>query len=385
MPNMENNMAGNSRTGSDLSWDAMEGLIEAPPPPPEWSISGLLRYVRLIAPGLLTAVVVGLAAAWIADHYGGPVMLFALLLGMGFHFLSEDNRCQPGIDLTARGVLRLGVGLLGLRVTFDQIAGLGLNNFTIIVCAVIATILFSVIMARVLGLEREQGVLSGGAVSICGASAALAIASVLPQSQRLEQNTIVTVIGVTTLSTIAMVLYPAFVTQLGMDHVTAGIFLGGTIHDVAQVVGAGYIVSELTGDTSTIVKLLRVAMLVPVVLCLSLIFVRDATGLSASQTARAIEKKRRKLPNIPWFLWLFLGLVTLNSFQIMPPEIMAAGSTVSRWCLLAAIAALGVKTSFAKLAAVGWRPVLILVLNTLFLAGMVGLGLYFDGQAAAAG
>ena len=108
-------MAGNSRTGSDLSWDAMEGLIDAPPPPPEWSFSGLLRYVRQLAPGLLIAIVVGLAAAWIADHYGGPVMLFALLLGMGFHFLSEDERCRPGIDLTARGVLRLGVGLLGLR------------------------------------------------------------------------------------------------------------------------------------------------------------------------------------------------------------------------------------------------------------------------------
>ena len=324
-------MAGNSRTGSDLSWDAMEGLIDAPPPPPEWSFSGLLRYVRQLAPGLLIAIVVGLAAAWIADHYGGPVMLFALLLGMGFHFLSEDERCRPGIDLTARGVLRLGVGLLGLRVTFDQIAGLGLSNFAIVVCAVIATILFSIMSARLLGLEREQGVLTGGAVAICGASAALAIASVMPQSRRLEQNTIVTVIGVTTLSTVAMVLYPAFVTQLGMDNVTAGIFLGGTIHDVAQVVGAGYIISELTGDTSTIVKLLRVAMLVPVVLCLSLIFVQAATASSAAQNNATGRKMRRKIPNIPWFLWLFLGLVTLNSFEVMPSEVTQAGSAVSRW------------------------------------------------------
>lgn len=372
-------MAGNARTGSDLSLDAMEGLIDGPPPPPEWSLAGMLQYVRQFVPGLLVAIVVGLAAAWIADHYGGPVMLFALLLGMGFHFLSQDKRCLPGIDLTARGVLRLGVGLLGLRVTFDQIAGLGLNNFVIVVCAVIATILFSVVVARLLGLEREQGVLTGGAVAICGASAALAIASVLPQSQRLEQNLIVTVIGVTTLSTIAMVLYPAFVTQIGMDDVTAGIFLGGTIHDVAQVVGAGYIISELTGDTSTIVKLLRVAMLVPVVLCLSVIFVRAATSFSTAQDGSDKGKKvRRSLPNIPWFLWLFLGLVTMNSFQILPPEITGAGTTVSRWCLLAAIAALGVKTSFQKLASVGWRPVLNLLFNTLFLAGFVGLGLYLD-------
>ncbi|HBA41425.1 MAG TPA: hypothetical protein DCZ07_00470 [Alphaproteobacteria bacterium] len=84
------------------------------------------------------------------------------------------------------------------------------------------------------------------------------------------------------------------------------------------------------------------------------------------------------MPNIPWFLWLFLGLVTLNSFEVMPSEVTQAGSAVSRWCLLAAIAALGVKTSFAKLTEVGWRPVLILLLNTLFLAGVVGLGIYLD-------
>ncbi|HBC54087.1 MAG TPA: putative sulfate exporter family transporter, partial [Alphaproteobacteria bacterium] len=99
---------------------------------------------------------------------------------------------------------------------------------------------------------------------------------------------------------------------------------------------------------------------------------------SAAQNNATGRKMRRKIPNIPWFLWLFLGLVTLNSFEVMPSEVTQAGSAVSRWCLLAAIAALGIKTSFAKLAEVGWRPVLILLLNTLFLAGVVGLGLYLD-------
>ena len=116
------------------------------------------------------------------------------------------------------------------------------------------------------------GILTGGAVAICGASAALAISSILPKSGSRERDTIFTVIAVTTFSTIAMIVYPVIVTFIGLDDRAAGVFLGGTIHDVAQVVGAGYSISEEVGDLSTIIKLFRVSMLVPVVLLLTLMF-----------------------------------------------------------------------------------------------------------------
>src|SRR5439155_1619007 len=120
-------------------------------------------------------------------------------------------------------------------------------------------------VARILGLSRAFGALSGGSVGICGASAALAIASVLPKTRESERDVILAVVVVTGLSTIAMILYPMLVTAIGLDHLRAGLFLGGTIHDVAQVVGAGYMISQKTGDVATYVKLLRVAMLLPVV------------------------------------------------------------------------------------------------------------------------
>ncbi len=354
------------REKADLSWDAMEGVLYAPPPPPPGlSLPAISAYVRAAAPGVSIAVVVGLAAAWIADHYGGPVMLFALLLGMSFHFLADEKRSVPGIDLAARGVLRLGVGLLGVRITVDQVSSLGFANLTLVVLAVGTTILFSLLAARVLKLEQEEGILSGGAVAICGVAAALAIASALPISRHLERNTIVTVIGVATLSTVAMIFYPALVAQAGLSNVTAGLFLGGTIHDVAQVVGAGYMISDETGEVSTIVKLLRVAMLVPVVLCLSIIF-------------RKQNKSEGKIaiPRLPWFLVLFVVLVLVNSFGLLPQLAVEAGSTASRWCLLAAIAALGIKTSLKTLTEVGWRPVMLLGANTAFLAAFISAGLY---------
>jgi Conserved hypothetical protein 698 len=132
--------------------------------------------------------------------------------------------------------------------------------------------------AQRLGLSRSFGVLSGGAVSICGASAALAIASVLPRTRESERDTILTVVTVTVLSTIAMIVYPLFVMAIGLDYVHAGIFLGGTIHDVAQVVGAGYSISSLTGDVATYVKLLRVTMLLPVVFSIAFVVSRGAKG-----------------------------------------------------------------------------------------------------------
>ena len=218
-----------------------------------------------LSPGLVISAIVAVAAMFLANHYGAPVMLFALLLGMGVNFLSEEGRCKPGIEFTARHVLRWGVALLGLKITAAQIQAMGWQPVAMVMVAVAATIAFGIVMARVMGFKTFFGLLTGGAVGICGASAALAISAAFPQHPQRERATLFTVIGVTTLSTLAMVLYPVVVRLLGLGPIDAGFFLGGTIHDVAQVVGAGYSIGSDTGDAATVVKLMRVAMLVPVI------------------------------------------------------------------------------------------------------------------------
>ncbi|MET1537319.1 putative sulfate exporter family transporter, partial [Burkholderia sola] len=127
--------------------------------------------------------VIALAATFVSTLHGGPRLLFALFFGVAFHFLSQDARARPGIEFCARGVLRLGVGLLGARITATQIAGLGWTTALIVIAAVVTTLLCGTLLGRRLGLTRSQGVLSGGAVAICGASAALAISSVLPRDK----------------------------------------------------------------------------------------------------------------------------------------------------------------------------------------------------------
>lgn len=309
-------------------------------------------------PGLLAAATVALAASFLSEHYGGPVMLYALLLGMAFNFLSQEGACGDGIATASKLVLRIGVALLGMRITFGQIAQLGAGVPVLMVGAVTATILGGVVLGRLLGQGRAFSVLTGAAVAICGASAALAVAAMLPRDARSERDTIFTVIGVTALSTLAMVIYPMVCGWLGLGDVAAGIFLGGTIHDVAQVVGAGYSISPLAGDTATFVKLFRVALLLPAVL---------AVGLAFGRRSGVGDRP----PVLPPFLVVFAVLVAANSTGLAPAAVAEVAATVSRWCLVTAIAALGMKTSLKAMAELGLRPILLLVGETVLMAALV--------------
>jgi uncharacterized membrane protein YadS len=173
--------------------------------------------VSVIGPGLLVSVIVAVAAQFLSDHYGAPAMLMALLLGLAFHFLTEEGQCVPGIEFSAKFVLRFGVALLGARISVELLLGLGPELIALIVLAVILTILFGLIGARLLGRGWRLALLTGGSVAICGVSAAMAIAAILPKNEHSERNLIFTVLGVTMLSTIAMIGYPILIESLVFD------------------------------------------------------------------------------------------------------------------------------------------------------------------------
>ena len=314
--------------------------------------------LREAAPGLLLSATIALAVRFVSDELGGPAMLYALLFGMAFNFLTEDERFASGIRFASRNILRIGVALLGLRITTTEVMDLGWPVVGLVIGSVVATILAGGLIGRAFGLKGDHSILSAGAVGICGASAALAISSVLPTHKHHERNTIMTVAGVTALSTVAMVFYPVFAKYVDYDNATAGVFLGATIHDVAQVVGAGYIISDQSGEISTLVKLIRVACLVPVVIAISLV------------TRRSRADAPDKRPLLPWFLVAFVILVIVNSVGWVPGPAHDFLTPVSSWCLLTAVAALGVKTSLKTLTDVGMAPVGVMVLQTLLLAAV---------------
>ena len=330
----------------------------------------LPEFASGVGPGLLVSLVVAVAAQFLSEHYGAPAMLMALLLGIAFHFLAEEGRCVQGIEFTARSVLRIGVALLGARISLELLIGLGPELIALVVLGVIFTIFFGFAGSRLLGRGWRFALLTGGSVAICGASAAMAIAAVLPKNEHSERNLIFTVLSVTILSTLAMIAYPIITQLLDLDDIETGVFLGGTIHDVAQVVGAGFSVSEETGETATLVKLIRVTMLAPVVLVFSLI-------IRAMGQAGAGEEKGKRPPLVPGFVLAFLALAGVNSFGVIPEFVGTALGDLSRWMLLIAIAAVGMKTSLRRMLDVGGQAIVLIVAETVFIAAFILIGIHY--------
>ena len=320
----------------------------------------LSQRTRELMPGFIVSVVVAAAACFLSEHYGAPVMLFALLLGMALNFLAADSKCKAGIEFTARTVLRVGIALLGMRITLGQITALGWQPVALVITLVVVTISVSVIAAKMLGFQKLFGMLTGGATAICGASAALALSAAFPNHPQKEKATLFTVIGVSALSTLAMIVYPMIARWLELSPQLAGVFLGATIHDVAQVVGAGYSMSTETGDTATVVKLMRVAMLLPVIVCAAMI-----------TRIQGADSGGERPPLLPWFAVGFLILACINSTGWVPPVVQGGVNEMSRWALIIAISALGMKTQIKELASVGIKPILLMIGESIFLVVLV--------------
>lgn len=316
-------------------------------------MKSFIQQSRQYVPGMIFCLLVVMASVYITEHYGGPALLMALLFGMAFHSLSKYPEYKPGIDFSASTLLRLGVALLGLRISLDQITALGFMPVTAVALSLPLTILFSLLMGKILKLNTFQQVVSGAAVAICGVSAALAVAAILPNKDKNAKNLLAIVVGITGFSTLAMISYPTLSNLLGLTTEQAGVFLGSSIHDVAQVAGAGYLLGDATGDLATYTKMLRVAMLVPVVMLLSLIFNNGGNTQS----------------RLPWFLIVFVALAAINSTGVVPELITTAATNASKLCLMLALAAMGVRTNLVELAEVGIRPFTLLLLNSIFVAG----------------
>ena len=316
---------------------------------------------NLLFPGLIVVGTIAAAAGFLSIHYKAPVMLFALLIGIAFNFLAIDERCAPGIEFSSKKILRFGVALLGFRVTLDQILGLGTNVLLLVPILVVSSIAISWLIAKLMGRKYLFALLTACAVSICGAAAALAVASVLPNWKERHRDTLFIVVCVTALSTFAMITYPILFTVADFNDIEIGILIGSTIHDVAQVVGAGYAVSNEAGDVATFIKLLRISMLPIIVILIAVL-------LKGDDESRTISSKA-----FPWFALGFALCLMVNSSGYIPLIITGFLANVSQWFLVFAIAGLGVSTSLKSMMELGGRSILLMVLQTIALLGIAVL------------
>src|SRR5476649_1620042 len=270
-------------------------------------------------------------------RFGGimiPPLIVTLIVGMALQPLSTKDVLKPGLEFAGRTLLRIGVALYGAQLTLGQLVDGGPLPMIIAIAAVGFTIMFGAIAARTFGLSRDFGLLTG-----C-------------------------VTGVNFISTVTMVVYPPLHTWLGYSPFETGVFLGGAIHDVAQIAGAGETLGKDVLTVAIITKLLRVACLLP------------AVTVIAWWVARGGEKAGDARPAPPVFLFGFLLLAFVNSVGLVPPEVRAVLAQVSSFLIIAAIAALGIKTSLLALVRIGMAPVMLLLVETVFI-GLLVVGLIY--------
>jgi uncharacterized integral membrane protein (TIGR00698 family) len=284
--------------------------------------------------------------------------VIALVIGVTLFGMARHALFQPGLSFCVKTLLRWVIGLLGLRIALGDILGLGPATILIVIAGMGLTIASGLALARLLGRPSGFGALAGAACAVCGASATLATATVVPDYPEKSADVAFTVVMANAISTVVMLAYPLLCLWLGLSPQLTGIMLGGTIHDMAQVVGAGYAVSETAGNAAVVVKLFRVFLLLPVVLIIGWWLVGRMARKDGPQA---------RVP-FPLFALGFIALCLLNSLMMANPAFAASLSypavkaflvAASNWGLLIAIAALGLGTSLKAILAIGWRHVAV--------------------------
>ena len=301
-------------------------------------------------PGLAVVAAGTAAAGFLADRYGAPLTLMALLIGLSLNFLSADARTDAGTGFAARHFLRWGIVLAGVRITLAQVWELGPVALIAVVGIVALTIGAGVLAARRLGQGSAFGALAGGAVAICGASAAMALAATLGERRTGRGQLALVLVGISAMSATAMVVYPVIAHWLGLSDTQAGFVLGASIHDVAQALGAGYAYSQPAGDVATIVKLSRVALLAPVLALIALILPPPPGA---------------KRAGVPWFVIGFFAVAGINSFGVIPAPVTSLAETLATAGLAAAVTAVAIRSPLRELLEAGWRPLMVILAATL--------------------
>jgi len=318
---------------------------------------------------LMTVAVMQLSDLPAIRQLGFSPLVVGIVCGMLYgNFLRGTMPADwaAGVNFTARRLLRIAVAFYGLNISIQQIAAVGLPGLAVSVSVVVGTLLLGTVVGqRLLGLDRDTAMLTAAGSAICGAAAVLAFE---PTLRAAPHKSAVAVATVVLFGTLSMFLYPVLYHAgwLSLDTQALGIYIGGTVHEVAQVVGAASNIDPATTEVATIVKMTRVALLVPVLLVLGL-WLRSAAARAEPGQAKA------RLP-IPWFAVGFLVLAIVNSLAILPSDAVTAIRRLDVFALTMAMTALGIETRFSQIRKAGPRVLALgLILYGWLLFGGYGI------------
>lgn len=317
------------------------------------------------ASGVALCALVSASCLAVAPTVGVSTALLALLSGLLLQKASSITFLKNGVRYTSDCVLKIGIVLLGCRIVFDDLISLGWGPISVAIAALASSLGSGLLLAKLLNRSMAFAVLTGTSVGICGAAAATTISNVLPKRSFVNRNGIshedvaLTAITVTALSALGMILLPLVFSATGIDDTVAGYYIGGVVHGYGQAIGAGYALSDQAGYVTTITKLTRVALLMPLAVLVAAIF--------RSRTEMSTERARPHWQLVPPFLLGFLGVVTLQSLGLIPDGLQLVLTAGSQGFILMGLTALGMLTSLKALRRVGPDILLFVIIQTIVL------------------
>lgn len=315
-------------------------------------IPGVLLCVALAAGAMLLSDLPALR-----DRLHLSPLLLVILLGMAWRSLGAVPAwAGDGIRLAQRPILRWAVAGLGFRLSLSELARIGAPALAVVVVSTAVALAFGVWIARRLGVGEKLALLLGVGGAICGASAIVAADTVV----RSDKRDVPLALGVITLfGTIGIVAYPPLGRAVGMSDFLFGVWDGASLHEMAQVVAAGFGVSDEAARVATVVKLARICLLAPVVFGLGFWLRRRAAAVGAA-----------RVPIVPWFLVLFLAFAALHSTGVLPAATLGTLHRVDLWLLCIGMAGVGLQTGFRELRDGGLAPMVVGAAQWVVLAGV---------------
>lgn len=282
-------------------------------------------------------------------------LIIAIILGMIVkNCFNLPSFFEPGINYAFKTILRFAIILLGFKLSLGDVGQIGLKGVFLVILVTGTTLLFATWIGRKMGIDRSLVVLIGAGSSICGASA---IAAVAPVIDAKDQDITFAVATVTIFGTLAMFLYPIFYHFFHLPDLLYAVWAGSSIHEVSQVVAAGFAAGEQAGEYATMIKLTRVLLVIPTVLFL---------GFTTPQKDGGSKFFRKG--TFPWFVFGFCGVVLVNSFAWIPAETVASLISIDNFLLTIAMTALGLGSDFNKIKAAGLKPLYAGLCITLFIS-----------------
>jgi uncharacterized integral membrane protein (TIGR00698 family) len=318
-----------------------------------------------LLPGLLLTFILASVAFTLRNLLGIAALsplIIAIVLGMALHnTVGTPGVFKPGVVFSMRRILRFAIILLGLQLSFSQLAKVGTVGLAIIVVTLVASFMFTEWLGRRFGIDRKLAQLIAAGTSICGASAVIATNTV---TRAPDEDVAYAVACVTVFGSASMLLYPALAGLMELKPHAFGLWTGASIHEIAQVVAAAFQNGVASGHFGTIAKLSRVMLLAPMILALGYLSARRLQSTDGDGGKRSTTQT---VP-MPWFVLGFIAMMMFNSFDLVPRVDKIYLVQATTFLLTVALAAMGLETDFGKLRAKGWRPLLVGAGSWLFIS-----------------